>query len=58
LRGTLATLGREVGHTAQHVANMPGHATPAITERACIDSERAAAAARRAGWMPLEGGRR
>jgi integrase len=58
LRGTLATLGREVGHTSQHVTDMLGHATPAITERAYIDSERAAAAARRTGWMLLEGGRR
>ena len=58
LRGTLATLGREVGQTSQRIADMLGHATPAITEGAYIDSERAAAAARRAGWDAAGRGRR
>jgi len=59
LRGTLATMGREVGNTSQQVADLLGHASPAITEGgAYVDRQRAAAAARRAGWSVLEGGRR
>lgn len=58
LRGTLATMGREVGNTSQQVADMLGHASPVITERAYIDGGRAEAAGRRAGWRTLEGAQR
>jgi integrase len=58
LRGTLATMGREVGNTSQQVADMLGHASPVITERAYIDGGRAEAAGRRAGWRMLEGAQR
>lgn len=57
LRGTLATMGREVGNTSQQVADLLGHASPAITEGgAYVDGGRAAAAARRVGWRVLDGG--
>jgi hypothetical protein len=51
LRGTLATMGREVGNTSQQVADMLGHASPAITERSYIDG----AAPRQPGGA-LDGG--
>ena len=57
LRGTLATMGREVGNTSQQVADLLGHASPAITDRSYIDGQRAAAAERRAALRVLEGGR-
>jgi integrase len=58
LRGTVATMGREVGNTAQQVADMLGHASPAITEGGSyIDRERAAAAERSTALRVLAGGR-
>ena len=39
LRGTLATMGRELGNTSQQVADLLGHASPAITDRAYIDGQ-------------------
>jgi integrase/recombinase XerC len=59
LRGTLATMGREVGNTSQQVADLLGHASPAITEGGSyIDRDRAGAADRRAALRVLDGGRR
>jgi integrase len=58
LRGTLATLGREVNRTSQEVADMLGHASPQITESAYIDRQRAGAADRAAAWRALEGAHR
>lgn len=53
LRGTLATMGREIGHTSQQVADLLGHASPVITNRSYIDGERAAAADRAAALLVL-----
>jgi len=58
LRGTAATIAREAGATSQLVAATLGHASPAITEAAYIDSGRAQAAQRRTALRVLEGGRR
>lgn len=58
LRGTLATMSRELGNLSQQVATLLGHASPAITERAYIDGERAAVAARRRAMTVLEGGQK
>lgn len=55
LRGTLATMGREVGSTSQQVADMLGHESPAITEGgAYIDRQRADAATRERARRTLE----
>jgi integrase len=51
-------MGRELGNTSQQVADLLGHASPAITDRAYIDGQRAAAADRRAALLVLDGGRR
>jgi integrase len=56
LRGTLATMGREVGNTSQQVADLLGHASPTITDRSYIDGQRAAAAERRTALRVLAGG--
>ena len=58
LRGTLATMARELGNTSQQVADLLGQASPTITDRSYIDGQRAAAADRRAGLRVLTGGRR
>lgn len=58
LRGTLATMGREIGSTSQQIADLLGHASPAITERSYIDGQRAAAADRKAALGVLAGGKR
>lgn len=56
LRGTLATMGKELNELTQRVADVLGHEGPAITERSYIDRERAEAAAVERGWQVLEGG--
>jgi integrase len=55
LRGTAATLAAEAGATSQLVAATLGHASPAITEAAYIEPQRAAAAKRRATLRALVG---
>jgi integrase len=58
LRGTAATIAREAGATSQLVAAALGHASPAITEAAYIDSGRAQAALRKTTLRVLAGGQR
>ena len=55
LRGTLATMGKEIGALSQHVADALDHASTSMTERAYIDRDRADAAAVERGWRVLEG---